>query len=81
MENGWIIGEFDEIESQFSSADLDVEICRRRMNNVRREIFDSYDKLRIRSENLNQAKRKILRYLYYFSPQIFQVRVQFSETY
>lgn len=66
MENGVIMGEFDATESQFSSSALNVEIYRRRINNVHREILESSDQLRIRSENLNQAKRKILRYLYYF---------------
>ncbi|KAG7014520.1 hypothetical protein SDJN02_24698 [Cucurbita argyrosperma subsp. argyrosperma] len=62
MENGVIMGEFDATESQFSSSALNVEIYRRRINNVHREILESSDQLRIRSENLNQAKRKILSY-------------------
>ncbi|KAG6575998.1 hypothetical protein SDJN03_26637, partial [Cucurbita argyrosperma subsp. sororia] len=62
MENGVIMGEFDATESQFSSSALNVEICWRRINNVHREILESSDQLRIRSENLNQAKRKILSY-------------------
>lgn len=64
VENGCIIGEFEEIESEYSSAALDVDICRMRRNRVHREIIESYDQLRIRSENLNQAKQKILRYRY-----------------
>lgn len=64
VENGCIIGEFDEIEYEYSSAALDVDICRRRINRVHREILESYDQLRTRSENLKQAKQKILRYLY-----------------
>ncbi|XP_004149770.1 uncharacterized protein LOC101208586 [Cucumis sativus] len=62
VENGCIIGEFEEIESEYSSAALDVDICRMRRNRVHREIIESYDQLRIRSENLNQAKQKILSY-------------------
>lgn len=62
----------DEIESRFSSVALNVEIYRRKMNSVQGEILESYDQLRIRSENLNQAKRKILRYLCYFLTQTYQ---------
>ncbi|KAA0026165.1 MMR_HSR1 domain-containing protein [Cucumis melo var. makuwa] len=62
VENGCIIGEFDEIEYEYSSAALDVDICRRRINRVHREILESYDQLRTRSENLKQAKQKILSY-------------------
>ncbi|XP_038899527.1 uncharacterized protein LOC120086808 isoform X2 [Benincasa hispida] len=62
VENGCIIGEFDEIESEYSSAALNVDICRRRINRVHREIIESYDQLRNRSENFNQAKQKILSY-------------------
>lgn len=63
VDNELAIGDFDEIESQYSSSALNVEIYRRRMNSVHREILESYDQLRVRSEKLDQAKRKILRYL------------------
>ncbi|XP_050936010.1 uncharacterized protein LOC103497586 isoform X3 [Cucumis melo] len=62
VENGCIIGEFDEIEYEYSSAALDVDICRRRIDRVHREILESYDQLRTRSENLKQAKQKNLSY-------------------
>ncbi|CAK9309820.1 unnamed protein product [Citrullus colocynthis] len=62
VDNELIIGDFDEIESQYSSSALNVEIYRRRMNSVHREILESYDQLRVRSEKLDQAKRKILSY-------------------
>lgn len=62
VDNELAIGDFDEIESQYSSSALNVEIYRRRMNSVHREILESYDQLRVRSEKLDQAKRKILSY-------------------
>lgn len=46
----------------FSSSALDFEANRRRRNSAYREVLQSYDDLRVRSENLNGAKSKILRY-------------------
>lgn len=61
-DNLMILGEFDELGSRFSSAALDFEANRRRRQSAYREVLQSYDEVRIRSENLNGAKRKILRY-------------------
>lgn len=51
-----------ELGSLFSSSALDFEANRRRRNSAYREVLQSYDDLRVRSENLNGAKSKILRY-------------------
>lgn len=53
--------EFDEVCSDISPASLDFEA--RRRNSCYREVLQSYDELRIRSESLKEAKSKILRYL------------------
>ncbi|KAE8037848.1 hypothetical protein FH972_010403 [Carpinus fangiana] len=62
-DNLMILGEFDELGSRFSSAALDFEANRRRRHSAYREVLQSYDELRIRSENLNGAKSKILSYV------------------
>ncbi|XP_009348367.2 uncharacterized protein LOC103940015 isoform X1 [Pyrus x bretschneideri] len=53
--------EFCGVGSQISSASLDFE-ADQRMENVYRKILQSYDDLRIRSKDLEEAKSKILSY-------------------
>ncbi|CAN6684823.1 unnamed protein product [Malus baccata var. baccata] len=53
--------EFCGVGTQISSASLDFE-ADQRMENVYRKILQSYDDLRIRSKDLEEAKSKILRY-------------------
>ncbi|KAM1346138.1 hypothetical protein PS2_035198 [Malus domestica] len=52
---------FCGVGSQISSASLDFE-ADQRMENVYRKILQSYDDLRIRSKDLEEAKSKILSY-------------------
>jgi len=52
-----------ELSGLFSSSALDFEANRRRRNSAYREVLQSYDDLRVRSENLNGAKSKILSYV------------------
>ena len=60
--DGMGFGEVNEVGDGFSSAALDFEASRRRRHNAYREVLQSYDELQIRSENLKEAKGKILRY-------------------
>lgn len=60
--DGMGFGEVNEVGDGFSSAALDFEASRRRRHNAYREVLQSYDELQIRSENLKEAKSKILRY-------------------
>ncbi|KAF5446432.1 hypothetical protein F2P56_032060 [Juglans regia] len=55
-----VFKEFDEVCSQFSPASLNFEA--RRRNSCYREVLQSYNELRIRSENLKETKSKILSY-------------------
>ncbi|PON59353.1 AAA-type ATPase [Trema orientale] len=54
--------QFDEMGQRNFSASLDLGTDQRRRENVFREIFRSYDELRIRSQGLEEAKSKILGY-------------------
>lgn len=60
--DGMGFGEVNEVGNGFSSAAVDFEASRRRRHNAYREVLQSYDELQIRSENLKEAKSKILSY-------------------
>ncbi|GLU03869.1 hypothetical protein SLE2022_210420 [Rubroshorea leprosula] len=58
-----VFGELDQVGSRFSSSStLEFEADRRKKYRVYNEILQSYDQLHVRSESLNEAKRKVLSY-------------------
>lgn len=57
-----VFGGSGEVGSCFSPAAWDFEANQRRRASAYREVLQSYDELRIRSENLKELKSKILRY-------------------
>lgn len=57
-----VFGGSGEVGSCFSPAAWDFEANQRRRVSAYREVLQSYDELRIRSENLKELKSKILRY-------------------
>lgn len=61
-ESGSVFPELDNEGRRLSSASLDVETNQRRRGNVYREILRSFDELQARSQGLEEARSKILRY-------------------
>ncbi|KAA8543539.1 hypothetical protein F0562_021715 [Nyssa sinensis] len=60
--NEKVVGDFDDVGSRITSDSLDFEADQRRRSSIYREVLQSYDELRRRSENLEEAKSKILSY-------------------
>ncbi|KAL6955687.1 cyclin-dependent kinase [Sarracenia purpurea var. burkii] len=61
-ESGVMFGESNDASRQISPDSLEFEADQRRRRNVYRDVLESYNELQRRSENLEEAKSKILSY-------------------